>query len=256
MTDTVERSGVIYRIKCVANGRAYIGSSVNVKRRFYLHCRDLVAGTHHSPRLQNAWNKYGSDAFVFEVVEHVADALFLVAREQFWIWEHEASLLNCSMVAGSPLGVKRTNEQRLRMSEAKKAAAATPEGAARLAKIREKLTGRVVTDEERARRSASAIGKYRGEWTPERRAAHSTALTGRKMPPSKPERGQRISAATKGKRRSPEAIAASVASRLKFIESEVDQWIELHAAGHSFRSIEKIVGRCRDVIAREVRARA
>lgn len=255
MTD-IQRSGVIYRIRCIVNGRAYIGSSVNVERRFYLHRRDLLAGNHHSPRLQNAWNKYGADAFVFEVVEHVDDALFLVGREQNWLWNNESALLNCSMVAGSPLGVKRTEQQKQNMKAAKRAYFATEAGAAQLVEMREKLKGRIVTDEERARRSASAIGKYRGEWTPERRAAHSIALTGRVMPPAKPERGQKISAAKKGKQRSAEAVAASLASRLKYIDNEVAQWIALYAAGHSFRTIEAMTGRCRRVVAREVKARA
>ncbi len=156
------RLGVIYRIACTANGRAYFGSSINVKRRFYLHRRDLEAGNHHSPRLQSAWNKYGSEAFEFEVVEHVDDALFLVAREQCWIWRNEAILLNCSMIAGSPLGVKRTAEQKQRMKASKAAFYATEEGKAHLELMHSKLRGRVVSAEERARRSASAMGKIAG----------------------------------------------------------------------------------------------
>lgn len=173
MTTAPKRSGVIYRILCTANGRAYIGSSVEAKRRFYLHRLDLEAGRHHSPRLQAAWNKYGADAFVFEVVEHVEDALFLVGREQNWLWNNESTLLNCSMVAGSPLGVKRTEEQKQRMKASKQAFYATEEGKAHLANMHAKNRGRVMTDEERERRSQSARGKIAGRPKSE---AHKAAL--------------------------------------------------------------------------------
>jgi group I intron endonuclease len=252
---TLKPFGAVYIIRCISNGRIYVGSSVEPMRRFYLHKRDLLAGNHHSPILQNAWNKYGESKFTFDVVDYASAGDPLIALEQYWIDSNLPILMNCSLIAGSPLGVKRSPELRKRMSDIKKAAAATPEGKEKLAKAREKLTGRVMPDEERARRSESAKGKNRGEWTAERRASHSIALTGRKMPPATQERGQRISQAKKGKKRSVEAIAATVSSRLKFISLEVERWIELHTAGHSLRSIEVITGRSRYVISREIKAR-
>ena len=48
----------------------YIGSSVDLANRFSGHKKDLKKNKHHSPQLQNAWNKYGPDNFEFIVLQH------------------------------------------------------------------------------------------------------------------------------------------------------------------------------------------
>lgn len=203
LDDPVWRVGYVYTITNIETGKVYVGSSVNPRRRFYLHRRDLLAGGHHSPKLQNSWNKHGEGAFVFDVVEVVEDANFLLAREQAWIWRFEDVLMNCSMQAGSPIGVKRTDAQRQAASERKKAFYATPEGRAHLEAMHAKNRGRKQSEEERAMRSKVLTGKMCGrEWTDEQRAAHSVALKGRKMPKFSDEWKANISA---GKKRSAEA---------------------------------------------------
>lgn len=244
-------SGDVYGIRCVANGRIYIGSSVDVKRRFYLHRLDLRAERHHSPRLQNVWNKYGEAAFEFQVLEHVDDLLFLLVREQCWIWRNEAVILNCAPVAGSPLGIKRTDEQKARMKASKQAHYATPEGKAHMEAMHAKLRGRVVSAEERAMRSAALKGKQIGRvWTDEQRKAHSLALTGRKMPPVSEETRRKISDANK--RRHPPKPPIEKKDRYAFLVDELPVWRALRDDGKSLREIERITGRSRKIIAREL----
>jgi group I intron endonuclease len=55
----------IYEIRNLTNGCRYIGSSINVGKRLSNHRSDLNKGTHHSPYLQRAWDKYGEGAFFF-----------------------------------------------------------------------------------------------------------------------------------------------------------------------------------------------
>lgn len=78
----------IYKIRNKTNNKFYLGSSKNFSHRKCEHKRDLSLSKHHSPRLQKAWNKYGSENFVFEVVEEFpkdsSDKL-LLEREQYWI---------------------------------------------------------------------------------------------------------------------------------------------------------------------------
>jgi group I intron endonuclease len=64
---------VIYKITNMANGKYYIGSAESFARREWQHKYDLRRGVHKNPRLQAAWNKYGADVFVFEVVEEIAE---------------------------------------------------------------------------------------------------------------------------------------------------------------------------------------
>ena len=57
--------GVVYQIINKINGKQYIGSTVNWKRRAATHKCKLNNGEHPNRYLQNAWNKYGQESFVF-----------------------------------------------------------------------------------------------------------------------------------------------------------------------------------------------
>lgn len=249
MTD---RKGWVYLIRCTPNGKVYAGSSVTPARRFYLHRRDLALGKHHSPPLQAAWNKYGADAFTFEIVEEAAGLKALLAAEQVWIDKFAGNSMNCARVAGSPLGVLRTPEQKERMREIKREFYLTPEGQASLKAGNLKKTGRVQSPEERAMRSRALKGKAKSrEWTAESRAQHSIALTGRKMPPVSDITRQRISAAKKGRPSGTKGSTARAESVQKWVAVELPRWLELRAEGRSYREIEKITGRSRYLVVRE-----
>jgi group I intron endonuclease len=59
----------IYRIKNKINEKCYYGSSKNIEKRWKTHLNQLINGKHINCILQNAWNKYGKDNFIFEIVE-------------------------------------------------------------------------------------------------------------------------------------------------------------------------------------------
>lgn len=113
---TNNRSG-IYSITNTLNGHMYIGSAVNISRRWSDHTRHLNKNEHHSIHLQNAWNKYGEDAFEFTVLEY-CEKEQLIEREQFYIDEIKP-IYNTCPIAGSVLGAKRSAETRAKMSTAK-----------------------------------------------------------------------------------------------------------------------------------------
>jgi group I intron endonuclease len=64
---------VIYRITNMANGKYYIGSADSFARREWQHKYELKRGVHKNPRLQAAWDKYGAEMFVFEVIEELPE---------------------------------------------------------------------------------------------------------------------------------------------------------------------------------------
>lgn len=74
----------IYKITCTPNGKIYIGSSVNIMRRWQAHKSFLNNNLHTNRYLQSAWNKYGESAFIFEIVERCLPDM-LENREQFWL---------------------------------------------------------------------------------------------------------------------------------------------------------------------------
>ena len=81
----MDKSG-IYKITNTVNGKFYIGSSVDLERRFNKHMGTLAKNTHANPILQRAWNKHGADKFTFEVIEECAnDQKVCFEREQYYL---------------------------------------------------------------------------------------------------------------------------------------------------------------------------
>jgi len=104
----------IYEILNVKNGRRYIGSAVNVSKRWREHLRQLEDGKHHSRFMQRCWNKNGSDCFVFRVVLS-CEKENLLMYEQAFLDFHEPEY-NSAKVAGSQLGFRHSEESRAKMS--------------------------------------------------------------------------------------------------------------------------------------------
>ena len=105
----------IYSIINEVNGKFYIGSAVSIRKRWYNHRRGLNKGTHENKHLRRAWKKYGEGAFYFGVLEPVEDPTCLTDREQYWM-DLLKPEYNICPTAGSSLGVKRTEEQKQKMS--------------------------------------------------------------------------------------------------------------------------------------------
>lgn len=58
----------IYRILNKINGNCYIGSSLNVEKRYKHHLSTLRHNSSRCSILQKAFNKYGEDNFEFQVI--------------------------------------------------------------------------------------------------------------------------------------------------------------------------------------------
>ena len=107
----------IYKITNTVNNHCYIGSAVNIKKRWSLHKSDLTKQKHHSAHLQNAWNLYGSDAFQFSILLY-CDKKDLLFFEQRAIDTFKPEYNICP-VAGSQLGCVRSAETRAKISQSK-----------------------------------------------------------------------------------------------------------------------------------------
>lgn len=143
--------GAVYFIRNKLTKKYYVGSSCRPAQRWWTHRMMLNKGTHHSPALQRAWNKYGVGAFEFFVAgSYARDALH--SEEQYWL-DHASCAYNVSRRANRP---QMTAEGRQRMAEKVRAHHSTPayREAARqraLAQDQIHLRNRVVTDEQRAK---------------------------------------------------------------------------------------------------------
>ncbi len=74
----------IYQILCLSNSKVYIGRAYDLSRRKNRHFYDLRKGNHRNSHLQNTFNKYGEESFIFEAIEECSKEI-LENREQFYL---------------------------------------------------------------------------------------------------------------------------------------------------------------------------
>lgn len=65
----IKMVGYIYRITNIITNKCYVGITEDYPRRMKKHIKDLNSNKHHSYKLQEAWNRYGSDKFEWTVRE-------------------------------------------------------------------------------------------------------------------------------------------------------------------------------------------
>jgi group I intron endonuclease len=117
------KSGV-YKLTNLSNQRFYIGSCKRFKERWKEHQRTLVAQKHHNRYLLSDFNKCGSEAFVFEVLELVEGTKEeRLEREQFYLdllFDNQNLCYNLRKEACTPEGQfpKDTVERKQKRSEA------------------------------------------------------------------------------------------------------------------------------------------
>jgi len=145
----------IYRVLNKINGKMYIGSAVNIKKRWAQHRRDLRGNKHHSQYLQNSWAKYGEENFVFEVILDVEDKNNLIKWEQVWMDALKPEYNMCK-VAGSCLGIKASDETRAKLSAVHKGRVLSDEHKAKMSAAQK---GKVISEEHKAKLSAAAKGR-------------------------------------------------------------------------------------------------
>jgi len=149
--------------------KQYIGSAVDLYRRFYHHLPDLRHNKHYNAHLQNAFNKYGEEKLDFKVL-FFCDLKSLIFYEQRAIDAHDWSkLYNLSPTADSPLGTKHTEESKRRMSKAAKGRVPWNKGVpcseeqrravSKANKGNQVWLGRSHSDETRKKMSAAALGR-------------------------------------------------------------------------------------------------
>jgi len=106
----------IYQIINILNGKMYIGSSVNIEKRWLEHKRALKGEKHHSILLQRAWNKSSCTSFIINIIERVTDKTQLTSIEQHYkdlydSYNPKYGYDICKIAGyGSQLGLKRSKK--------------------------------------------------------------------------------------------------------------------------------------------------
>lgn len=137
-----EDYGGVYRIVNNINYKLYIGSSIHVNRRIYTHIKALNGKYHGNTHLQNAWDKYGSENFSFEIIEIIdGSEEDIRAREQYWLdyyqsYNYEFGY-NISHYATYNGGYEISEETRKRLSESHKGKVHSEETKKKMSEIKQ-----------------------------------------------------------------------------------------------------------------------
>lgn len=159
--------GAIYQITNCADDQetTYIGSTMNLRRRWCEHHNELRRGVHGNPHLQAAWDKYGESAFEFGVLEYLDSQEELHLAEQFWMdvyREEDRSLYNCGLVAQRPcLGYKHSEAAKEKIRRAQKGRTHTKEARQ---KMSESHKGKILSKEHRRKLSKAISGEGNPMW--------------------------------------------------------------------------------------------
>jgi len=176
----------IYKIINIQNDNFYVGSSVNLHRRKIRHFSELRNNKHDNKHLQNAWNKYGEDCFVFVVVELVEKKEELHLVENKWLDGNVGKkyCYNLGMAAIAPMlgmcgelspawGYRHTPEAKAKIAAAGKGREVSQEARA---KRSAKLKGRIISQEQREQisKTLSGEGNY---WHGKKRPDHGKKVS-------------------------------------------------------------------------------
>lgn len=103
----------IYMLINTLNGKRYVGSSINIRKRLWIHRSLLRHNKHENPHLQTAWNKYGEDNFEYSILEK-CDESKRFDREQFYVNTLSPEYNICIDIINNPPATIETREKQSR----------------------------------------------------------------------------------------------------------------------------------------------
>jgi group I intron endonuclease len=109
----------IYRILNIVTGDFYLGQTIGLSSRRKSHFSKLKMGKHRNRYLQKAYDKYGKESFIFEILLY-CEPLELIRYEQELVDRLKPEYNICTECVNSRKGVTTSDETKHRISEAKK----------------------------------------------------------------------------------------------------------------------------------------
>lgn len=161
----------IYLINCLESKKVYVGQSVHIEARLSHHIWELENNIHPNKHLQNAWNKYGQNSFIFSVIEE-CDESKLTEREQYWIDFYGGinSKDNYNYRSADARTVSEETKQKI--SAWHKEHCQDPE-------VRQQMSIAMTEKHQDPEYRAKFIESQKKKWTPERRKRLSEAKSGK-----------------------------------------------------------------------------
>jgi group I intron endonuclease len=113
-----KKGGIIYKITNKLDGKFYIGSTNNLIKRYYTHIHDIRSNRNTCVKLIRAVNKYGEQNFKFEIICECSTNDILKTEQEYI--NNLEPYYNIAKIAGSNLGIKRTEEVKFKKSISQK----------------------------------------------------------------------------------------------------------------------------------------
>jgi len=111
-----KRKTGIYRIRNLLTDDIYVGSaSLSFHARYRCHLTTLNKSKHRNKHLQRAWDKYGGNNFVFELLEYCSPEK-CIEKEQFYL-DALNPKYNINRRAENCRGIKHSLEFRKKISD-------------------------------------------------------------------------------------------------------------------------------------------
>lgn len=163
----------IYSITNIINNKIYIGISKEVKTREHKHFWMLENNRHENRKLQNAYNFYGKEAFIFKIIDEIEtdDIMEALDLEHFYIMEYDSyrNGYNKSIGYDGSTSIQFTPERLEKMSRAMKGNQYA-KGCKRNEKHKQLISkvhkNKKLSDETKIKISKARKGKYKGEENP------------------------------------------------------------------------------------------
>jgi len=161
----MDTSGV-YRIKNLVNNKIYIGSSVTVEKRLLKHKNELLKNIHCNNHLQNAYNKYGLENFIFEKLVDCPRIIKELREMEQYLKDFYQAEYNIRDKVDSNEGMKFSDEHKAKISAAHKGKTLSEETKEKLRIIN---TGKKASEETLLKRGLIFKGrKQNPEWIEKR----------------------------------------------------------------------------------------
>ena len=123
-----------------SQGRFYIGSAVNMQKRWNQHLHYLRHGKHNNGILQRAFDKYGEESFYTRVLSHVPKEELRQEEQDFIdFFEPFYNIAKEARRGPGMEGRKHSEETRRKISESKKGCAGNRKGVKLSEETREKM---------------------------------------------------------------------------------------------------------------------
>lgn len=106
--------GYIYRITNIVTNKVYIGITNDFERRKKRHLSELKSGIHHSKKLQQAWNQYGSENFEWNYRElniQEYEELYEIEKKEISKYNSYNDGYNCTIGGDISSWKRKVNEE-------------------------------------------------------------------------------------------------------------------------------------------------